>query len=114
MQSFLVRLFIHSWLVFGVMVMALLGGAACAERSEPVQQDIRMPQDLPEPVGEAMRVQSGDLDSVFQNTEVILLDVREAWELQRYGTREGYIHIPLVELEDRLGELPRNKAILTA
>lgn len=96
------------------MVMALLGGAACAERSEPVQQDIRMPEDLPEPVGEAMRVQSGDLDSVLQNTEVILLDVRETWELQKYGTRKGHVHIPLAELESRLNELPSNKVILTA
>jgi hypothetical protein len=30
------------------------------------------------------------------------------------GTREGYINIPLRELEKRLGELPKDKAILTA
>ena len=36
------------------------------------------------------------------------------WELEKFGTREGYINIPLAELEDRLDELSKDKTILTA
>ena len=42
------------------------------------------------------------------------LTLREPWELEKFGTREGYINIPLAELEDRLDELPKDKTILTA
>ena len=44
----------------------------------------------------------------------LILDNDEPWELEESGTREGYINIPLRELEKRLGELPKDKAILTA
>lgn len=77
-------------------------------------QTIRQPDEVPEPVGEDQRVQASDIDAVLADTDVILLDVREPWELERYGTREGYINIPIAELEDRLDELPRDKMILTA
>ncbi len=33
------------------------------------------------------------------------LDVREGWELARFGTVPGAAHIPRGELEDRIGEL---------
>ena len=83
------------------------------QRTEP-QRPIRVPENLPPPVGEEMRVQAADLDSVLGDENVVLLDVREPWELQEFGTREGYINIPLGELEDRLDELPKGKTILTA
>ena len=83
------------------------------ERTEP-QRPIRVPENLPQPVGEEMRVQAPDLDSVLAAENVVLLDVREPWELEEFGTREGYINIPLGELEDRLDELPTDKTILTA
>ena len=73
-----------------------------------------MPDNLPEAVGVQMRVDPGDLDQVLSDSNVILLDVRESWELERLGTRLGYVHIPLAELESRLKELPRDKMILTA
>jgi rhodanese-related sulfurtransferase len=61
-----------------------------------------------------MRVKPDDIDSLLADGKVVLLDVREPWELEEMGTREGYINIPLRELEKRLGELPKDKAILTA
>ena len=60
------------------------------------------------------RVQASEIDNTLADANVVLLDVREAWELEKHGTREGYIHIPLFELEDRLDELPKDKMILTA
>ena len=43
-----------------------------------------------------------------------MLDVREDSELVETGTVKGAIHIPLGQLEARLGELPKDKVILTA
>ena len=77
-------------------------------------QTIRRPANLPEPVGEDQRVQASDIDATLADPKVVLLDVREPWELEKFGTREGYINIPLAELEDRLDELPKDKTILTA
>lgn len=78
------------------------------------EQTIRRAANLPEPVGEEQRVQASELDARLADANVVLLDVREGWELEKFGTREGYLHIPLAELEDRLDELPKEKTILTA
>ncbi len=75
---------------------------------------IRMPDNLPDPVGEELRVMPDGIDQLLEDGKVVMLDVREPWELEKFGTREGYINIPLFELEKRLTELPRDKAILTA
>jgi hypothetical protein len=64
--------------------------------------------------GEARRVAVDDIDALLEKDDVVFLDVREPKELEEFGTLEGYIHIPLGELEGRLGELPKDKAILTA
>ena len=45
---------------------------------------------------------------------MILLDVREPKEIEELGGYEGAINIPVTELEKRLGELPKDKTILTA
>ena len=73
------------------------------------EQTIRRAANLPEPVGEEQRVQASELDARLADANVVLLDVREGWELEKFGTREGYLHIPLAELEDRLDELPEGE-----
>ena len=78
------------------------------------EQTIRRTANMPEPVGEEQRVQASEVDDVLADSNVLLLDVREPWELEKFGTREGYVNIPIAELEDRLDELPKDKMILTA
>ena len=73
-----------------------------------------IPKDLPPPVGEEMRVKGDDIDALLADGKVLFLDVREPWELKQFGAHPGYINIPLSELEKRLKELPKDKAILTA
>jgi rhodanese-related sulfurtransferase len=65
-------------------------------------------------VDESRRVQPGDIDAMIAKGDVVLLDVREDSELAETGTVKGAIHIPLGQLESRLGELPKDKVILTA
>jgi hypothetical protein len=103
---------------------AVLAGLALAQgpQTPPAQpappQDpqrrIEIPPDLPPPAGEDLRVKPDDIDTLLADGKVVLLDVREPWELEENGTREGSINIPLGQLEKRLGELPKDKAILTA
>jgi NADPH-dependent 2,4-dienoyl-CoA reductase/sulfur reductase-like enzyme/rhodanese-related sulfurtransferase len=42
-----------------------------------------------------------------------LVDVRDAEEVAQFGRLGAAVNIPLVELRDRLGELPANRVILT-
>jgi len=46
-------------------------------------------------------------------TKVFLLDVREPAELEQAGIIDGYVNIPLGQLEARLKEVPKNKLIIT-
>ena len=94
--------------------MVLIPGISPLDASAQAQSSIRMPENLPPPVGDEMRVEAPDLDAVLADQNVVLLDVREPWEVEKFGTRKGYINIPLGELEDRLDELPTDKTILTA
>jgi hypothetical protein len=66
------------------------------------------------PMSEDMRVKAADIDSVMQDGKVFFLDVREPKELEEFGSYEGYVNIPMSQLESRLGELPKDRPILTA
>ena len=107
---------IRRLIVGGIVVSITLGVALASRAEEPSaqQREVRVPDNLPDGVGEEMRVQPGEVDGVLSDPDVVLLDVREPWELELYGTRKGYVNIPLAELEARLDELPREKRILTA
>jgi rhodanese-related sulfurtransferase len=65
-------------------------------------------------IDESRRVQPADIDKMIAKGDVVVLDVREPNELAETGTVKGAIHIPLGQLESRLGELPKDKVILTA
>src|SRR3954454_13172671 len=49
-----------------------------------------------------------------KRNSVFFLDVREPDEIQNLGSLPGYVNIPLGQLESRLGELPKDKPIITA
>ncbi len=63
---------------------------------------------------EQQRVEAKDIDRVLAEADALLLDVREPQEIEELGTIEGYLNIPIGELESRLDEIPRDKTILTA
>ena len=62
----------------------------------------------------ARRVDPANIDALIADGKTVVLDVREPNELEETGTVKGAIHIPLGQLESRLGELPKDKVILTA
>jgi hypothetical protein len=71
-------------------------------------------QETPLKDGPDRRVSAEEIDKYIQEKKVFFLDVREPKELEELGTLEGYYNIPVGELEKRLGELPKDKLILTA
>ena len=62
----------------------------------------------------APKMASDDVLALLEKGEVFFLDVREPRELEELGTFEGYVNIPLGEIEKRLQEIPKDKAIITA
>jgi hypothetical protein len=62
----------------------------------------------------APKMTSDDVLARLEKGDVFFLDVREPRELAELGTFEGYVNIPLGQLEKRLAELPKDKPIITA
>jgi hypothetical protein len=62
----------------------------------------------------APKMASDDVMTLLEKGEVFFLDVREPKELEDLGTLEGYVNIPLGQIEARLAEIPKDKAIITA
>jgi hydroxyacylglutathione hydrolase len=42
----------------------------------------------------------------------VLVDVRDPGEIKESGSIPGAIHIPMAQIEKRMGELPRNAEIV--
>jgi rhodanese-related sulfurtransferase len=42
----------------------------------------------------------------------VLVDVRPADEIEKNGTIEGYLHIPIGEFEQRYSEVPKDKKVV--
>ncbi|MGH9349643.1 MAG: rhodanese-like domain-containing protein [Vicinamibacterales bacterium] len=88
-------------------VAALFVLLAGAGSGEPIQEAAI--KDGPD-----RQVQADEIDEYIQQKKVFFLDVREPKELEELGTLEGYYNIPIGELEKRLGEVPKDRLILTA
>jgi predicted sulfurtransferase len=80
--------------VVGIALSAILmvGGSLTAQENENIEQ---------------IGVQSlkAQLDS---GETMILIDVREDYELEEDGAIEGAIHIPMGELEQRMNDIPKD------
>jgi hypothetical protein len=63
---------------------------------------------------QAPKMASDDAMALLDKGEVFFLDVREPNELEELGTLEGYVNIPLGQIDKRLKEIPKDKAIITA
>lgn len=93
------------------LVLTSLGAFACRAETPPEPaRESNQAQTREEPG----RIAAEDIAEVLRDSNVVLLDVRRPDEIEELGTLEGYLHIPIEELESRLDELPKDKAILTA
>ena len=92
----------------GLWVAALLvpAVAMATQNTSPAQPSPGQPK--------AEKMASDDVLALLEKGEVFFLDVREPRELAELGTFDGYVNIPLGQLEKRLNEIPKDKAIITA
>jgi hypothetical protein len=88
--------------------LLLIPVAAMAQTTPPPAQATQ-----PAPP-QAPKMASDDVMALIEKGEVFFLDVREPDELVKLGTLEGYVNIPLGQIEKRLNEIPKDKAIITA
>ena len=86
------------------------GGGEPPAEPAPAAEPAAPEPAAPEP---APRVEAADIDAALANG-ALFLDVRTDEELAEHGTIDGFVHIPIDELEARIGELPAGVPILTA
>jgi hypothetical protein len=94
-------------------VTAVIAVTARQQASPPTPDQQQQVSKTP-PMSEDKRVKTENIDSVMSMGDTVLLDVREPKEIDELGGYEGAINIPVTQLEKRLGELPKDKTILTA
>ena len=94
--------------VFALLVLLLLPTLAMSQTTPPASG-----QPAPTPP-KAQKMASDDVLALLEQGEVFFLDVREPKELEDLGTFDGYVNIPLGQIEKRLAEIPKDKAIITA
>ena len=94
----------------GVALAATVLGWGCGGGEPPAEESTAPEPAAPEP---APRVESEEIDAALA-AGALLLDVRTDEELAEHGTIDGFIHIPIDELEARIGELPTGVPVLTA
>jgi hypothetical protein len=77
---------------FGLFAVLIAGVPATAQQSEDIE-----------------RIAVGSLKEQLDSGEtMILIDVREDYELEEDGAIEGAIHIPMGELEARMSDIPKD------
>ena len=99
-----------------VLLVAATAGIAVAAQQQGSQPPPDQQQQVSQPpaMSEDRRVRTENIDSVMAMGDTVLLDVRDPKEIEELGGYEGAINIPVTQLEKRLGELPKDKTILTA
>jgi predicted sulfurtransferase len=93
-----------------IALLLLVPALAMAPSTSPGSAQAPAPAAEPQ----APKMASDDVLALLEKGEVFFLDVREPKELEELGTFDGYVNIPIGQLETRLGEIPKDKAIITA
>ena len=60
----------------------------------------------------AERIPIPELQKKLKTGKLVLVDVRESSEIKESGAIPGAIHIPMAQVEKRMGELPKNAEIV--
>jgi predicted sulfurtransferase len=94
--------------LLAIAAALLLPALAMAQSPTPSSQASSAPQPS------APKMASDEVLALLEKGDVFFLDVREPKELEELGTFEGYVNIPVGQLEKRLSEVPKDKAIITA
>ena len=94
--------------LLGIATLLLVPALTMAQQNPPTSGQPAPAQP------KAEKMASDDVMALIEKGEVFFLDVREPRELVELGTLEGYVNIPLGQIDERLAEIPKDKAIITA
>jgi hypothetical protein len=93
------------WLLVVFAATALIG----CQSQPPAEQAQNWSQQEPQPSRIAIADLKQKLDS---GDKLLLIDVREDWELEQDGAIPGAIHIPVAELDSRMPDIPKDVEIV--
>jgi len=102
------------------MACAMLAGIVLLMQGAPAQtqntQQAAPEKKPPAPSQQAaapQRIAVGDLKKKLESGEkLLLIDVREDWELKADGAIAGAIHIPVADLDARMKDIPKDVQLI--
>lgn len=98
------------WIATGATAFASPQMSPQPAAAEPAQQAVQQPP--ADPLAAAPRINGEDARKALASGEALLVDVRgkESYDIEH---AKGAISLPLSELPNRMGELPKDKKIIT-
>jgi len=94
----------------------MLAGIVLAIQPTPAQTQQSAPEKKPaemQKTTQPERIAVGDLKKKLESGEkLLLIDVREDWELKADGAIAGAIHIPVAELDARMKDVPKDVQLI--
>lgn len=89
------------------VLAAAVAGCASEPTPAPATEEVTNMTETP-------RLRGEQIGEALATPNLFLLDVRQPEEIAEVGTVDGYVNIPIGELEGRLEEIPKDRPILTA
>jgi 3-mercaptopyruvate sulfurtransferase SseA len=98
------------FLVLAGIVLSIRWAAAQSQNAQQSDQPKQEQQTkAPEPAKQPERIAVADLKKKLDSGEkMLLIDVREDWELKADGAIPGAIHIPVADLDSRMKDIPKD------
>ena len=105
------KLLVATLIVAGMLISISWAAAQAQEAQQPAAEKQGAAQTQPAEAPE--RIAVGDLKKKLDSGEkLLLIDVREDWELKEDGAIKGAIHIPVAELDARMKDIPKDVQLI--
>jgi 3-mercaptopyruvate sulfurtransferase SseA len=104
------KFLIASLMLAGFVVSNGWAQAQSQQTTQPKQTGAQpQPSAKEQPAKQPERITAADLKKKLDSGEkMLLIDVREDWELKADGAIPGAIHIPVGELDARMKDIPKD------
>ena len=102
------RRFLITFVMFAGLLVS--NRPLAAQSQQPAAQAQKAPQaSQPQQAAQPERIAVADLKKKLDSGEkMLLIDVREDWELKADGAIPGAIHIPVADLDARMKDIPKD------
>ena len=105
------KLFVATMIVAGTLISFWWAAEQAQSAQQPTAQ--RQAAQQAQPAKAPERIAVGDLKKKLDSGEkLLLIDVREDYELEADGAIAGAIHIPVAELDARMKDIPKDVQLI--